>query len=109
MPITAQPGARFQYCSRCVVLAAYALEQIDGQSWEAYTRGHIFEPLGMVTASFGPSGWSRRPTELNRIAMTLYRAKCRYLGAVSSTCRRWALRAASTQTLTKWRATRFCN
>src|SRR6202040_3388466 len=24
MPITAQPGARFQYCSRCVVLAAYA-------------------------------------------------------------------------------------
>jgi CubicO group peptidase (beta-lactamase class C family) len=25
MPITAKPGTRFQYCSRCVVLAAYVL------------------------------------------------------------------------------------
>ena len=56
MPITAQPGTRFQYCSRCVVLAAYVLERITGQSWEAYTRTSIFEPLGMTTASFGPLG-----------------------------------------------------
>ena len=61
MPITAQPGARFQYCSRCVVLAAYALEQIVGQSWEAYTRTHIFVPLGMATASFGPLGLEQAP------------------------------------------------
>jgi CubicO group peptidase (beta-lactamase class C family) len=56
VPITAQPGTRFQYCSRCVVLAAYVLERIAGQSWEAYTRAHIFLPLGMTTASFGPLG-----------------------------------------------------
>jgi CubicO group peptidase (beta-lactamase class C family) len=56
MPITAEPGARFQYCSRCVVLAAYVLERVAGQSWEAYTRTHIFEPLGMATASFGTLG-----------------------------------------------------
>jgi CubicO group peptidase (beta-lactamase class C family) len=56
MPITAQPGTRFQYCSRCIVLAAYVLERITGQSWEAYTRTHIFLPLGMTTASFGPLG-----------------------------------------------------
>jgi CubicO group peptidase (beta-lactamase class C family) len=56
MPITAQPGTRFQYCSRCIVLAAYVLERITGQSWEAYTRAHIFEPLGMTAASFGPLG-----------------------------------------------------
>jgi CubicO group peptidase (beta-lactamase class C family) len=61
MPITAQPGARFQYCSRCVVLAAYALEQIVGQSWEAYTRTHIFVPLGMAMASFGPLGLEQAP------------------------------------------------
>ena len=61
MPITAQPGARFQYCSRCVVLAAYALEQIVGQSWEAYTRTHIFVPLGMATASFGLLGLEQAP------------------------------------------------
>ena len=48
MPITAPPGTRFQYCSRCVVLAAYILERITGQSWKAYTRANIFEPLGMT-------------------------------------------------------------
>lgn len=61
MPITAQPGTRFQYCSRCVVLAAYVLERVTGQSWEAYTRKHIFEPLGMTTASFGLGGLEEAP------------------------------------------------
>lgn len=56
MPLSATPGTRFQYCSRCIVLAACVLERITGQPWEAYTRAHIFEPLGMTTASFGPRG-----------------------------------------------------
>jgi CubicO group peptidase (beta-lactamase class C family) len=55
MPITARPGTRFQYCSRCVVLAAYILECVTDQSWETYTRVHIFAPLGMSIASFAPS------------------------------------------------------
>jgi CubicO group peptidase (beta-lactamase class C family) len=59
MPITAQPGTRFQYCSRCVVLVAYLLEGVTDQTWETYTRTHIFTPLGMSTASFGPSGLER--------------------------------------------------
>lgn len=61
MPITAGPGTRFQYCSRCIVLAASVLERVTGQSWEAYTRTHIFEPLGMTTASFGPLGLEQAP------------------------------------------------
>jgi CubicO group peptidase (beta-lactamase class C family) len=61
MPITAQPGTRFQYCSRCIVLAAYVLERITGQSWEAYTRTQIFAPLGMTMASFGPLGLEQAP------------------------------------------------
>lgn len=59
MPITARPGTRFQYCSRCVVLAAYVLERVSGQPWETYTLTHIFGPLGMTTAAFGPSGLER--------------------------------------------------
>jgi CubicO group peptidase (beta-lactamase class C family) len=59
MPITAPPGTRFQYCSRCVVLAAYVLENVTHQTWETYTRTHIFTPLGMSTAVFGPSGLER--------------------------------------------------
>ena len=61
MPVTARPGTRFQYCSRCVVLAAYVLERITGQSWEAYTRTHIFAPLEMTMASFGPLGLEQAP------------------------------------------------
>jgi CubicO group peptidase (beta-lactamase class C family) len=61
MPITAQPRTRFQYCSRCIVLAAYVLERITSQSWEAYRRTHIFAPLGMTMASFGPLGLERAP------------------------------------------------
>jgi CubicO group peptidase (beta-lactamase class C family) len=56
MAITAPPGKRFQYCTRCIVLAACVLERITGQSWEAYTQTHIFAPLAMTTASFGPLG-----------------------------------------------------
>jgi CubicO group peptidase (beta-lactamase class C family) len=61
LPLTARPGTRFQYCSRCIVLAAYVLERITGGSWEAYTRAHIFEPLGMTTASFGPRALEQAP------------------------------------------------
>jgi CubicO group peptidase (beta-lactamase class C family) len=59
MPVTAQPASRFQYCSRCVVLAAYVLERVTGETWETYTRTRILAPLGMTTASFGPSGLQR--------------------------------------------------
>src|SRR5215469_1701752 len=59
MPVTAQPGTRFQYCSRCVALAAYVLERVTDQTWETYTRAHVFAPLGMSTASFGPFGMVR--------------------------------------------------
>jgi CubicO group peptidase (beta-lactamase class C family) len=61
MPITAQSGTRFQYCSRCIVLAAYVLERITGQSWETHTQTHIFAPLGMTMASFGPLGLEQAP------------------------------------------------
>jgi CubicO group peptidase (beta-lactamase class C family) len=61
MPITAPPGTQFQYCSRCIVLAAYVLERITGLPWEAYTRANIFEALGMSAATFGPDGLEQAP------------------------------------------------
>ena len=61
MPITAEPGTRFQYCTRCVVLAAFALERITGQSWEGHARTHVFAPLGMTVASFGR--WAKLRSE----------------------------------------------
>ena len=108
MPITAQPGTRFQYCSRCIVLGAYVLERITGQSWEAYTRAHIFEPLGMTTASFGPLGLEQAPDRaqpyrhdavLDEVPVPWGRLK--YLEP-------WGQGAVSTQTSVKWRTTRCC-
>jgi CubicO group peptidase (beta-lactamase class C family) len=52
-------GQSLKYCSRCVVLAAYVLERMADQTWETYTRSQIFAPLGMSSASFGPSGLER--------------------------------------------------
>jgi CubicO group peptidase (beta-lactamase class C family) len=34
---------------------------ITSQSWAAYTRAHIFEPLAMTTAAFGPQGLEKAP------------------------------------------------
>jgi len=63
MPITAQPGTKFQYCSRCIVLAASALERVTGQSWESYIRTQVFEPLGMTAASFVSHGLEQAPDQ----------------------------------------------
>ncbi len=52
IPLTAQPGQLWQYTNQNFVVAGYALEQVVGQSWEEYTREHIFAPLGMSTANF---------------------------------------------------------
>lgn len=50
--LTAAPGKVWQYSNEGFVLPAYVLEQITGQSWEDYTKQHIFQPLGMTSANF---------------------------------------------------------
>lgn len=50
--LTAQPGEIFQYHNQNFVVAARVLEVVTGQTWEDYTREHIFAPLGMDTANF---------------------------------------------------------
>ncbi len=51
--MTAKPGQAWQYCNQNFVLAGYLVEQISGQTWEQYTQQHVFDPLGMKSASFG--------------------------------------------------------
>jgi CubicO group peptidase (beta-lactamase class C family) len=50
--LTAAPGKLWQYNNQNFVLAGYLVEQVTGQSWEDYTRQHVFEPLGMQSAIF---------------------------------------------------------
>lgn len=52
VPLTAPPGQLWQYTNQNFVVAGAVLEQVTGQSWEAYTQQHIFAPLGMTSANF---------------------------------------------------------
>lgn len=50
--LTAAPGEIYQYHNQNFVVAARVLEVVTGQTWEDYTREHIFAPLGMDGANF---------------------------------------------------------
>ncbi len=54
--VTAAPGKLWQYSNQNFVIAGAIVEKISGLPWEDYTRQHIFEPLGMKSASFNPAG-----------------------------------------------------
>jgi CubicO group peptidase (beta-lactamase class C family) len=59
--LTAPPGKVWQYTNQNFVVAGYALEQVMGQSWEDYTRQHVFEPLGLTSASFDVATMQKAP------------------------------------------------
>jgi CubicO group peptidase (beta-lactamase class C family) len=47
-----EPGARFQYSNSGYVLLGYLIERISGQSYEAFLRDNIFNPLGMKDSGY---------------------------------------------------------
>ena len=53
-----EPSADFrtlyQYNNLMFVTAGYLLEQVSGQTWEAFVAERIFKPLGMTTSTFFP-------------------------------------------------------
>ncbi len=46
----------FKYSNAAYVVAGAMLEQATGSSWEELIQTHVFAPLGMASASFGPPG-----------------------------------------------------
>jgi CubicO group peptidase (beta-lactamase class C family) len=73
----AQPGARFLYSNASYMLAGAISERIGGRPWEELVREHLFAPLGMTTAGFGPPGdeqtttqpWGHRPGSKGAVPM----------------------------------------
>ena len=51
-PLLFEPGARWEYSLGHDVLAAF-IEVVSGQTFSAYVRNHIFEPLGMHHSTIG--------------------------------------------------------
>ena len=52
LPLAAAPGSQHIYSNYNYAIAGYLIEQVSGQSWEDYTRDHIFQPLAMTRANF---------------------------------------------------------
>lgn len=50
-PLVAAPGAQYVYSNIHTVAAGRIIEVVSGQSWEAFTRERILEPLGMEQTS----------------------------------------------------------
>jgi CubicO group peptidase (beta-lactamase class C family) len=55
LSLTAPLRQTYQYNNITVILAAHALERAAGVPWEAFTREHLFSPLGMGRSVFSPA------------------------------------------------------
>ncbi len=53
---TAAPGEKFQYSNAGYIIAGAMCERVTGKTWEDLIREHLFTPLRMTTAGFGPPG-----------------------------------------------------
>ena len=56
---SARPGTSI-YSNVGYALAGLMAEQVTGHSWEDLMRKRVFEPLGMLSAGFGPPGHAGR-------------------------------------------------
>jgi CubicO group peptidase (beta-lactamase class C family) len=50
------PGARFSYCNSDYIVAAAIAEKASKTAWEELVHRHVFNPLSMDSAGFGPPG-----------------------------------------------------
>jgi CubicO group peptidase (beta-lactamase class C family) len=51
-PLEFTPGERFNYSNSGYVLLGYIVEKISGQTYEAFLRENIFEPLKMMNTGY---------------------------------------------------------
>jgi CubicO group peptidase (beta-lactamase class C family) len=58
-----KPGTYVAYSNAPPVIAGYIVEKVSGESWADFTRRHIFEPLGMSSAT-----WERTPEIEGRLS-----------------------------------------
>jgi CubicO group peptidase (beta-lactamase class C family) len=76
LPLMYQPGERWQYQISSDLLGVL-VSRVAGQSFEAFLRERIFEPLGMKDTGFWVPG-----DQIDRLPRCMHRTRRR----VSSTC-----------------------
>lgn len=52
LPMEFTPGEKFKYCNSGYILLAFIIEQVSGQSFEAFLRDNIFVPLAMQDSGY---------------------------------------------------------
>jgi CubicO group peptidase (beta-lactamase class C family) len=62
-PPRVSPGTQTIYSNQGYAIAGAMVEKVVGQSWETLMREHLFQPLGMASAGFGPPG---KPGEIDQ-------------------------------------------
>jgi CubicO group peptidase (beta-lactamase class C family) len=68
-PLNFEPGSKWAYCNVGIDTLGRVIEVASGQSYEAFLKDRLFDPLGMTDTTFYPS-----PAQLERTALT-YSAK----------------------------------
>jgi len=84
-----QPGTKMIYSSLGYNLLGELVERISGDSFEKFTRGHIFEPLGMQDTTFIHVGLDRERSVLPRPGTT-YNWPKEMEGIVSASSTLWS-------------------
>jgi CubicO group peptidase (beta-lactamase class C family) len=67
-PLTFEPGSKWAYCNVGIDTLGRIIEVASGQSYEAFLKDRLFEPLGMTDTTFYPS-----KEQLERLAVTYAR------------------------------------
>lgn len=72
------PDAKSQYSGLGIITLMRVIEEISGQSFDAYCEAHIFQPLGMTRTGFRPFAW----TDSTRVVPTTDTTGVRFQGTV---------------------------
>jgi CubicO group peptidase (beta-lactamase class C family) len=64
-PLKRAPGTAYEYSDLGPMLLAFLVEAVSGQSFDAFVKARVFDPLGMTDTGFRPS-----MREVSRIAPT---------------------------------------
>ena len=75
IPAVCRPGQCYGYQNVVFSLIGDVVEKSTGNSYEYYLRKHVFEPLGMVSASLGLEAYNNNPesTSPHRLARGRWR------------------------------------
>jgi CubicO group peptidase (beta-lactamase class C family) len=65
LPLQFEPGSKWAYCNAGIDTLGRVIEVVSGESYEAFLKKRVFDPLGMAETVFYPT-----PEQMKRVART---------------------------------------